>query len=371
MKTRLFLVLALLLSVSLACNFLTGGNEAPPPAPTAAQENAPQGGGEAAAPTTAPPAASTAAPANPTQPAGNTSEWGDVTTFAQSYKIRIYSVWQPESGEAEATDILIEHTTDPQAEHLLVTSPDGDIETVQIGNDNWMCFGGDCIYSQGSADESADLLEDEETPADFFTNPDVQLEEAGRETINGFKTTHYNVTLPPEAVQGIAQGEMSNLQSEVWVADAGKYPPFVVRWTATWDEVRDGVNGSGSLEYEVLEVDTDFTISPPEGAESGGESGNGGDTGGQDTGGTAAMPSYPNAQVIASMGGYSMMSTADDPQAVSDYYVSTLPDQGWTLQSNDTLGDMHIQTWAKEGKTLSITIMPSDDGTTSIMMTLE
>ncbi len=371
MKTRLFLVLALLLSVSLACNFLTGGNEAPPPAPTAAQGNAPQSGGEAAAPTTAPPAAPTAAPANPTaeqpsQPAGNASEWGDVTIFAQSYKMRIYSVWQPDNGEAEATDVLIEHTTDPQAEHMSITSPDGDMEIVQIGNDSWMCFGGDCIYSQGE-DQSAGLLEDEESPADFFTNPDVQLEEAGRETINGFKTTHYNVILPPEAIQGIAEGEMSNLQSEVWVTDAGKYPPFVIRWTATWDEVRDGVNGSGSLEYEVLEVDTDLAISPPEGAESGGESG----SGGQETGGAAGMPSYPNAQVVASMSGYSMMSTADDPQTVSDYYVSTLPDQGWTLQSNDALGDMHIQTWAKEGKTLSITVMPSDDGTTSIMMTLE
>ncbi len=95
--------------------------------------------------------------------------------------------------------------------------------------------------------------------------------------------------------------------------------------------------------------------------------------GGKNNGGGFAvvMPSYPDAQVTASMSGYSMMSTVDAPQAVSDYFVQNLPDQGWTLQSNDSLGDMYIQTWAKEGQTLSITIMPDDEGTTTIMMTLE
>ncbi len=367
MKTRLFFLLALLLSVSLACNFLTGGGEAPPPAPTAAQENAPQSSGEATAPATAP----TTLPANPTaeepsQPPATGGEAApgevqDIAALAQSYRITIHTTWQPENGDAETNDVILEHTSNPPAEHMSISSPDGNFETFQIGDEAWFCSEGDCFYSQGVSEESP-ITETFQT--DFLNDASTYTQKVGTETVNGFKATHYIITLPPEVEQSIAEGEMSNMRPEVWITEAGKYPPFMIRWTATWDETRNGVAGKGSLTYEVSDVDGDFTITPPE---------NSGGNGGENNGGSnlGGMPAYPGAQVTASMSGYSMMSTADAPQTVSDYFVQNLPDQGWTLQSNDSLGDMYIQTWAKEGQTLSITIMPDDEGTTTIMMTLE
>ncbi len=368
MKTRLFLILALLLSASLACNFLTGGGSAPEAAST-------QSAGESAAPTSAPQSGSgsapTTAPEEPSQPsaAGN-GEVTDITTFARSYKLRIYLTWQPENGETETNDVLIAHTSEPQAEHVYINSPDGEIEITQIGKDNWMCFDGECIYSQGDAEDATPFLGEGEDATSFFNDPDIQLKKTGTETINGFKATHYTVILPLAAVQDMAEGDASNVQSEVWIVEGNsQYPPFVVRWTASWDETREGVAGHSALEYEVQELDTDFTIAPPENAAAGGGGESGGEGGGE--GGEAALPTYPGAQVIASMSGYSMMSTADDLQTVSEYYVQNLPASGWTLQSNDSLGGMVMQMWTKDNQTLTITIMPNDDGTTGIMLTTE
>ncbi len=381
MKIRFLVLGVFLLALSMACNTLSGGS-APPAAPTATTAPAsaaptlaaPQsGGGENPTPTQSQPTKPPPAESGSAPPA----EVQDITALAQSYRLEIHMTWEPESGDPQPTDVLMEHVSDPLAEYLRISSPDGEFETYQIGDEMWMCSEGDCFYSRDAGSEAAPIMggEDSSFQSDMFADPNVFTQKVGMETVNGFESTRYIVTLPPEALQDMSEGEMSNLHTEAWITTPGKYPPFLIRWTATWDEVRNGVAGKSSLTYEVRDVDAEFTISPPEGAaggSAGGESGGmpGGNAGG---GGTAAgIPAYPNAQVVASMGGYSMLTTSDDVQTVASFYTQSLADAGWSQQTDSTLGGMVIQTWTQGDKTLSLTIAPDEaSGTTNIIITTE
>ncbi len=360
-RTFLFILLTMLLGLSLACNFLSGGNQNPPPAPTAVSGS----NGETTAatpetntetPPTAPPSENnTEAP--PAENNGTSGEFQDVTALTVNYRLKFRITWQPEGQDAEVTDMLIERTIDPDAEHFLIASPDGDFDTYRIGAQYTMCSAEGCFSMSDS--EASPMFEPTDTALPFLNSPDADMKKIGTEKINGIKTTHYQIKLSAAAMAELASGDVSNIQSEAWVAENYQgFPPFVMRWTASWDEVRDGVSGKSTLNYEISDLDADFTITPPENSAT--------DNVPDD------VPIYPNAQQSLSMGGMMVYTTTDDVQTVTDFYAQELPNQGWTLDSDGSMTGMTMQTWTKGDQTLELLITFDDsNNTTSIMITLE
>jgi len=351
-RTSLFILLAMLLGLSLACSFLSGGNQNPPPAPTTVSGSS--GEATASAPETN---AETLPTAPPAENNGTPEEFQDVTALTVNYRLKINVTWQPEGQDAEVTDMLIERTIDPDAEHFLVTSPDGDFDTYRIGTQYTMCSAGECFSMSDS--ETSPMFESTDTTSPFLNNPTADMKKIGSEEINGIKTTHYQIKLLPVAIAELAGGDVGDVQADAWVAENYQgFPPFIMRWTVSWDEVRDGVSGKSTMNYEVSDLGANFTIAPPEDSTTGNVPDD--------------VPIYPNAQQSLSMGGMMVYTTTDDVQTVTDFYAQELPNQGWTLNSNSSMASMTMQAWTKGDRSLDLLItLDESSNTTSIMLTLQ
>ncbi|GAB4522273.1 MAG: hypothetical protein Fur0018_03820 [Anaerolineales bacterium] len=347
---------AVLISLSLACNFLSGSQ--PSPAPTAAMQAT-----AVSTPTenTAPPAGQPTAPPESGGDTGTSGSIQDVTALAHSYRLSIHTTWQPDGQEAQPSDIFIERTLEPDAEHIRVVDSQNTVDTYRIGTQTTMCTSETDCFSMQDANATP-LLSKSDMSLSFLNDPEVSLQKAGSETIDGLEVTHYIITLSPATfAQLYSEGEVSNPQSEVWVAEHHpSYPPFVVRWMASWDEVRNGVSGKSTLDYRLSDLDAAFTIQAPEDQAAGGNV-------------PADLTAYPNAQQTLSMAGTYIYSTTDSIQEVTDYYAQALPAQGWTLQEDTSMaGVMTLQTWHKGDQTLTLTITHDESSnTTSIILNQE
>ncbi|HHS97201.1 MAG TPA: hypothetical protein ENK08_04790 [Chloroflexi bacterium] len=273
-----------------------------------------------------------------------------------SYRVRITWQWTAENGESEQMVIEQEATKEPPAQRIVITSAqeEGAIEFVQIGDKAWSCFNGSCIQTEQDPEELADQFGEEAftDPATYF---DTEKEFVGRETVNGINTRHYVLHLSPLEAAALSGGEITDLQSEVWVADEGDLPTFVVRFILKWKGTQNDQQGEGQYIYEVYAINAPIIIEPPEGAP---------------TGLPEDVPAYPNAQDTAVMGGMITFSTPDEASVVAQFYKDQMPTEGWTLSDETDLGGMVSQTWTKEGRTLNLMISPGDEGT-SVMIMLE
>lgn len=69
-----------------------------------------------------------------------------------------------------------------------------------------------------------------------------------------------------------------------------------------------------------------------------------------------------------------VISSADEPKQMVDWYTKETKAQGWTQESSMTIDKAEIRTYSKGNETLSMNIMPSDDATkgkTSAIITWE
>jgi hypothetical protein len=86
-----------------------------------------------------------------------------------------------------------------------------------------------------------------------------------RETIDGVRTRRYTLNLTPMQAAFLAQGEVSDLAGEAWIADELDLPAFAVRFEMSWTEKRQNLTGQVSFVYETYDVNVPFTIEPPKG----------------------------------------------------------------------------------------------------------
>ena len=273
-----------------------------------------------------------------------------------SYRMRMTVTWTPDSGAAEMWTMEQEHTREPQAQRWTMQSDDGEsIEWVQIGEMTWMCSAGSCIQSQQSAEEAAasfgqGMLFD---PGDFASGRDTRY--VGRETVNNVSAQHYVLDLTAAEVGLLAQGQVSDVQADLWISDAAGLPAYVVRYTMSWKETRDNQQGRSELSYDTYDVNAPLTIAPPEGA----------------TDMPEDVPIYPNAANLFMMQDMISFSASDDVATVVQFYRSELAAQGWSSQSDDEFGGMVSQTWSKEGRSLNLMVSPQDEGGSSVIIVIE
>ncbi|MGD1995427.1 MAG: hypothetical protein PVH62_01495 [Anaerolineae bacterium] len=345
MNNKTLIALTILLLASLACSvggLAGGGAEETTPAPTDLE-------------------------AEPTQPPSTEGEGGateeapppeiapDALSGLNSYRARSVWSWTPESGTPQSVEIQQEGTREPAALRFTMTSEGETIEWVQIGDTSWICSGGTCIQSQQSEDEFISqfgegfLLE----PSDLV--PDSDYRYVGGETINGVRTRHYVLSFSPAVLMAMTQGEITEVDSEAWIADEAGLPAFTVRFTLSWRGTQEGAAGTGEYSYEVYDVNSPLTIEPPEGA---------------GAGMPEDVPSYPGATDLTIMGENIVFSAPDDIAAVAGFYRTELAALGWTNQSDEELAGMINQTWSKAGRSLTLMISP-DDGGSSVLITLQ
>ena len=334
---RIWAIVAVMVLASLACSLggLGGGTGEPtqPPVEESTEESTEE------APTEAPPP----------------EVASDALAGLDSYRLRITWRWTPQGGEPEAFLFEQEETRDPPAQRFVMSDPEGgdQMEWVQIGDTTWSCFGGSCVQSQENPEEAASgfgepmAFEPEE-----FIGSDYRY--AGKETVNGISARHYVISLSPAQIAAFAQGEVSDVQAEAWIADEADLPSFVIRYVLRWTGTREGNAGEGEFVYEIYDVNTPITIEPPEGAT---------------TGLPEDLPAYPNAQDLMSMQGMITFSTPDELETVAEFYQAQLPAMGWTMESQNDMGGMVMQSWTKDGRSLELMISPGEGGT-SVMLTL-
>ncbi len=372
MKGRIWVPMALLALASLACSLFGGAEKAVEVGREAATKVSEVATvvGEGGAATLVPdlsegeptaeageaeePEAEGPSDEQPAQPALD----ADALAGLESYRARFSAEWKPEEGEPEVLMFEEARTRNPSARRLVMEGmmAGESVEIVQIGDQSWMCSGGACSQMQADPDELASTFSD----AAMFDPGDVMDEEnatfVGREENNGLQTRHYTLDLTSMQAAFLAQGEVSDVTGEVWIADEPDLPTFAVRFEMSWTENRQDIAGQVSFVYETYDVNAPFTIEPPEGAEKSGL--------------PEDVPIYPNGEEVFSMEGMTSFNVSDGVADVASFYREKLTAAGWTAESDDEMEALVQQVWKKGKQTLSLMVAEQDGGS-SVMITLE
>jgi hypothetical protein len=282
----------------------------------------------------------------------------DALAGLDSYRTRFSAAWKPAEGEPEIIAFEEAHTRDPRARHFVMegSTEDQSLEIVQIEDRSWMCGGGVCSEMEADPDELAASFSDAAMfdPGDMTDDANASF--VGREEINGIQTRHYSLKLTPAQVALMAEGDVSDVVGDAWIADEPGLPKFAVRFEMSWAEKRQDLMGEASFVYETYDVNAPFTIEPPEGAD---ESGLPDD-----------VPVYPNGEETFSMADMTTFDSPDGVTTVADFYRERLPAEGWTAESDDDMETMVQQVWKKGDRMLTLVVTEQDGGSTA-MITLE
>lgn len=356
MKRKIWLSLTLLVLSALACSFLGSaekavevgqeaatrasqaatavGEEAGPEGATSGETEAGDGEGEA----------------------GGADVDPDALSGLDSYRVRLRTEWVPSEGDGDRTAFEQAHTRDPRARRFVTGDEEDAFEFVQVEDQAWYCSGGSC--SQAEADPE-NLLSGFGSAMMFDpagVTDQARANFVARERVNGVQSRHYTLNLTAMEAAVLSQGDVSNVQGEVWIADEDDLPAFTVRFQMSWLEKRGERAGRGELFYEVYDINEPFTIEPPEGAEK--------------TGLPEDVPAYPNAEGGFSTEGMVTFTSSDDAVTVAEFYRDALAAEGWTKQSDDELGSTISQVWQKDGRQLTLMVSP-DDGKTNVTIMIE
>jgi hypothetical protein len=284
---------------------------------------------------------------------------------------------QPAKGRIEMT---LEQSKDPPARHLVMSMEGSTVEEMGGTNAMDVYIMGDTVYMNNAAmgdswvsfsGADADAFEQ-----GFFA-PDEQLElpdtvtcASQPETVNGISATHCSFT--EKDVLG-EEATYDSLQGDVWVAVDGNY---IVKYTLKADGYRSSQEGEGlfdfgsvSFEYELKDVNGDFTITLPEEATQGGGTDVGGGTGGAV--GTSDLPVLENAEEVTAMAGFLNYYTSSDISTIIDFYRQELPAIGWQENADQAyVGDDNAMlSFTKEGQTMMLTIVKEDNRINVIITT--
>lgn len=282
----------------------------------------------------------------------------DALSGLDSYRTRVRTQWVPAEGDPEGMTMEQAHTRDPQAQRFILEGGTGDdFEFVQIGEQAWYCAGGACSQAQADPEDLVAGFGEE-----MMFDPDDLADEAnatfvGREEVNGVQSRHYRLDLSAMETALLAQGEVSDVESNVWIADEGGLPKFTVRFEMTWNETREERAGSGELFYEVYDVNEPISIEPPEGAEKSGL--------------PEDVPAYPNAEDAFSTEGMTSFTAPDDVATVADFYAEELAAQGWSMANEEEMGEDAVnQLWQKDERELML-VITSEEGGSNVTILIE
>jgi hypothetical protein len=183
--------------------------------------------------------------------------------------------------------------------------------------------------------------------------------------VNGISTWHYTFD-ENDLKKDMTDMDIEYARGEVWVARDGGYPVKMLieikgKDISGADDASFMANGTMKMEYELLEVNGNINISPPEEALGG-------------AGGGSDLPMLDDAEVQFSMGGMLNYFTATGVQDTVTFYKDKLPAEGWALDGSFEMvtEDSAMLSFKKDNVELSLIIGVEDDGRTNVtLMTTE
>jgi len=282
----------------------------------------------------------------------------DALAGLESYRTKLTSEWTPDEGEPQIISFEEARTRAPAARRMVMGGmiEDEVVEIVQIEDQSWMCSGGTCTQIAADPEELASGFADSAMfdPADTMDDADTEF--LGREVVNGVQTRHYRLNMTPTQAAFAAEGDVSDMKGEVWVADEPDLPQLAVKFQMSWTEERVDLSGRTSFVYETYDINEPFTIEPPEGAETDGLPDD--------------VPVYPNSEDTFAMQGMTSFGTPDAPSDVGEFYRQGLAAEGWTMDSDEEMPGVVQQTWKKGERTLTLMASEQDAGS-SVIISIE
>ncbi len=193
----------------------------------------------------------------------------DALADLESYRAQI--TWQMDVAERAGQDMAINiaETRDPKARQITLSGMDVDIEFINTPEGDWINIGGQWQSVPGGNLETflgeMTFVTSEDINALAAANEEGDYTFVGTETVNGLQTRHYRINVNADEWGDIAgTTDVSPTKGDVWVADESDLPSFAVRFTVESEVEIEGETGTVTLTWEVQEINTDFTIEPPE-----------------------------------------------------------------------------------------------------------
>jgi len=363
MKRWVLVIVAALLVFSMACSVLDrGGDAEPEPDVEVVVSDGEEAEVEADVEDVEPPAADVVDVDESAPPV--IAE--DALEGLDSYRSRFNLRTEFEDGTVQEIAFEQEATRDPLAQRMLMSSSEGDasedFEFIRVGDSQWTRFGEEWIQST-MTEEEMDFQEGMIYSYEDFSSfaDDDDYEYLGKEKVNGVQTKHYRLDLDPLSMAALtSDGEVKDVEAEVWVAHESDLPEFPMRFVMSAEvtsEVDGEIPGTVFFEQEVYDVNASFIIEPPEEALSGGL--------------PSDIPMYPNASEVTSMAGMVFFSSSDEAGTIADFYRDALESAGWSQTESNELEGLVMETWTKEEQTLSLMISAEDAGGSSVTIMVE
>ncbi|MBI1294014.1 hypothetical protein GC175_03515 [bacterium] len=260
-RFTVWLIVVFVLFTLSACG---GGEEEPTatPSPTEAPAQAAQ---PTATEAPAQPATEVSAPAADVPGAPSLAE----DAFGQLSSYRSNITWSVSNGGniTQQVTMNIAETAQPNARQINMTSNEGEFAVIQIEDTLYVNVGGmwQQLPAAGAAAMMGQLIFTPEDLTDMATGSDATFEFIGSEQVNGIDTNHYRLTFDPNNLpEGMAVGEVTDLNAEIWVADQADLPSFAVRMQVSYTGDFEGQTGSAfNLLWDVSEVNSGLVIEAP------------------------------------------------------------------------------------------------------------
>ena len=339
---RLLVPFALLVTLMLACGPLGAVKGTPPPA------EEPTAGEEVAAPTEVPAGGEAATEGEEEiELSSVTSGLQSLDSYRANFKM---AVTDTAGGGTEewAYEMDMEVVRDPSAQHMVIqggAAAEGVFEMFQIGDTRYITMGeGQCISTSA---------EDEAMNAEMFEPGDVigGLSNARRvrpdQDVNGIRCRHYEFDQT-----GLTWGGFGKAEGEVWVAVDGEY---VVKYLLQAEGKGPTSGKEGHLEwvYEIRDVNQPISVEPPAGC-------------------GAAESEYPmmaDATDLTTMENMVMYTSASSLDDVLAFYKEQMPADGWSETGDSITSEgTAMQSYTKEGVTVSLTLTEQDGKVTVLIM---
>lgn len=289
----------------------------------------------------------------------------DALSQLDTYRMRFE--WSLEKADGSTESLTMEQaaTREPEAQQFLIGSAGESIEYIQIEDQVWIRYGEEWMQSSSEttgdfAEEFGSGLMDESDWIDEVEDEDYEY--LGKEDINGIQARHYRTSyneswlglLGEEGPDDIDQGT-----ADVWITNENNLPAFVVRFEVEIKGTADNEAITGRLSQEVYDVNTNFTIEPPADVASGGL--------------PEGVPLYPEAEGLTTFGTMTTFTVGDGVETVNEFYVEALEGAGWVQEEGSSMATdmMATSTWTKDGETLTLNIVESEEGEgTQVVVTL-
>lgn len=326
-----------------------------------------------AEPTALPPADATSAPS-----AGGDLDLGSVGTVELASFRSSLTLTVEGTSDGTAVDrtieVLIEHTTDPAAEHVVIRGLgvpgglEGDSTELYLVDDVvYLKLAGEWLTLPAS--EEAGMLTEGLIEPESFLEDTCGWQRQADTDVDGVAAQHWTLSKAdldrcvPESEQ-VEMGELTDAGGDLYLALDGGY---IVRLDLFFEgknlnfELEAGdeplTEGRLDLSFTTSDVNQPFTIEVPENLPEAGAF-------------PDDIPLPPDAHDVSNAFGLTTFLSPGAPADVAAFFQAEMPNNGWTDESGEPLGDTYMLTFTKDNRTVNLMISAdADSGETAVLLT--